>query len=484
MRCVRDKEPVKRVARDLGISKNTIKKYIESNEPPRTAIPSARKSRMATFENAVDQLLRETPAITASRIFAVIRDRGNPDFRLSESSVRKYVASRRRRLVPKESFVRQVYAPGDQVQFDFKDVVARIGGIETKLHLFSSRLSYSTAIQARCFHTEDRPALFDGILRSCEKFGGIAREGVFDNASTAVTCVLRGRARTLNPEFAEFSGSLVLPMEFAAPAKGNEKGGVEGLHGYIEDNFFRPMPDFASLDDLNANLARFCERDMQRKVGGECVADRFEREAKALRPLPTVLPQPCIREYARVNKFSEMQYKTNRYSVPSRFAHRNAVIEVFSDRLRMVVDDEVAAEHSRCFGRNQAILEPLHFMEVLSRKHRAVERAEVFNNPRFHESLRALLHRYVAHERLTAGKQFMRVIALLDEHRMEALVHAVETAAMKGTDDPAAIALLLQQKAHPYRTVAPLNLCESARGSMRPVVALHAYTLSSLKEYA
>jgi hypothetical protein len=42
IRCVRDKEPYKRVARDLGISKNTVKKYALSDEPPQLSSPSGR----------------------------------------------------------------------------------------------------------------------------------------------------------------------------------------------------------------------------------------------------------------------------------------------------------------------------------------------------------------------------------------------------------------------------------------------------------
>jgi transposase len=145
--------------------------------------------------------------------------------------------------VPKEAFVRLVYAPADQMQFDFKDVVARIGGVEIALHMFVARLSYSTAFFARCYRTEDRPALFDGVVSSCIRFDGIANEAIFDNATTAVTRIMRGRDRKMNTEFAALSGSLALHMQFAAPAKGNEKGGVEGLHGYIGDHSFRPMPD-------------------------------------------------------------------------------------------------------------------------------------------------------------------------------------------------------------------------------------------------
>jgi transposase len=180
IRCVRDNEPYKRVARELGISKNTVKKYVQANTPPLQKVPTGRSAYMTRFESHVDDYLRDTPKISASRIAQLIRERIDPTFAVSERAVRVYVSARRSRLVPKEAFVRLTYAPGDQVQFDFKDVVARIAGVEVALHMYVARLSYSTAFFARCYISEDRPALFDGLVSSCVRFDGVAREGLFD----------------------------------------------------------------------------------------------------------------------------------------------------------------------------------------------------------------------------------------------------------------------------------------------------------------
>lgn len=437
---------------------------------------------MAQFESVVDRLLRETPRITSSRVAQVIRQTIDPTFSTSERSVREYVASRRVRLVPKEAFVRLVYLPGEQVQYDFKDVFARIAGVETKLHMFSARLSYSTVWFASCYYTEDRPALFDGIVSSCVRFGGVPRDGVFDNATTAVKRVLRGRDREVAPDYAALCGSLALGMQFAAPAKGNEKGGVEGLHGSIEDTFFRPIPDFASLAELNAALAVLSEGHLEKRIAGESIRERFERERTALRPLPARLPSTCVREPARINKFAEATYKTNRYSVPSKFSHRDAIIESFHNRVRIVVDTIVIAEHERSFGRAQAVLDPLHFIDLLSFKHRAVVRAEVFRQRSFSKVLRRLLDGYVEHDPITAGKRFMSVMTLLETNTMIELEYAVEATLQRGTDDPAAIALSLRQARQPYRAAPPLLLEPGTRGSMRPAVNLASYNITELKE--
>jgi hypothetical protein len=87
----------------------------------------------------------------------------------------------------------------------------------------------------------------------------------------------------------------------------------------------------------------------------------------------------------------------------------------------------------------------MHFLDALKHKHRAVERAEVFSNARFPQPLRQLLKRFVRRDRDTAGKQFMRVMELLETHRLSDIVKAVVSAAELGVDDPAAIALLLIQ---------------------------------------
>lgn len=158
----RDGEPIKEIARTTGCSKNTIKKYLRSDAPPHQGSPVDRAPLMARFKTEVDELLRTSPTIRAPRL-TLLRERVDPTFRIGERAARMYVASRRAVIAPKEVFVRLVYAPGGQMQFDFKDVTALIGGVETKLHLFVARLSYSTKWFARCYRTEGRPALFDGF---------------------------------------------------------------------------------------------------------------------------------------------------------------------------------------------------------------------------------------------------------------------------------------------------------------------------------
>jgi transposase len=271
IRCVRDGEPQKRVARELGISKNTLKKYVRSLCAPHVNV-AIRRSKVDAYQAHIDEWLRETPRITARRIASLLHERVDANIAIGERALRRYVANRRRILVPKEAFVRAVYAAGDQAQFDFTSVTVTIAGVLVTLQLFVMRLSYSGRLYARASWRCDQPALFTGILEALVTFGGVPKEALFDNASTAVTRVLRGRSRDENATFRSFCGALALPIAFAAPAKGNEKGGVEGANHYLQDNFFTPVPAFNSVADLNAALAALCEADQMRVLRRDGVA--------------------------------------------------------------------------------------------------------------------------------------------------------------------------------------------------------------------
>jgi len=113
LRCVRNGEPVKLVARELGISKNTVKKYIQSQSVPATK-PLDRRSSVDAYKSFIDDLLRESPSITSKRVGALLRERVGASVSIGEHALRRYVAKGRVGLKPREEFVRAAYAPGAQ----------------------------------------------------------------------------------------------------------------------------------------------------------------------------------------------------------------------------------------------------------------------------------------------------------------------------------------------------------------------------------
>jgi transposase len=485
LRCVRDREPIKRVARDLGISPNTVRKYCTQMEAPRPP-QYQRRWKLDPFVKVIDALIESTPKITAKRIGTIIRKDYDPKLTISESALRKFVARRRRELVPKEAFVRAQHVPADQAQFDFSPMELVIAGVPTVVHVFAMRLSYSGAFFARASLTEDRPALFAGLLAAAKWFGGLPRVAIFDNAKTAVQRILRGRDRIENDQFRRFCGELALKVEFAAPRRGNEKGGVEGTMGYIEDNQFRPTPSCSSIEALNIELAHLCVANLSNvhSTHRELIGDRFDRERAALRPLPEDLPKPCVLEYARVNKFQEVTVETNHYSVPARYVGRDAIVEIHESSVKVLIGDHYVAEHRRGRGKREFLLDPLHFIDVIAHKHRSATRALAFANERLPRSLIELRDRLLERDGPTATKTWMAVLQLALKSSLTELGEVTEIALASGTLDPEAIALLLRQR--DARATAMLNLAHhrGAPALQAQAVDLDAYRIATLVESA
>ena len=485
LRCVRDREHIKRVARDLGISSNTVRKYVrqmEAPKPPRYE----RRSKLDPFVTVIDGLLESTPKITAKRIGTILGQQYDATLRISESALRKFVARRRRELVPKEAFVRAQHVPADQAQFDFSPMSVIIAGVFSVVQVFAMRLSYSGNFFARASYGQDRPALFGGLLGALTFFGGLPRVAIFDNAKTAVTRILRGRNRTQNDQFSAFCGALALEVEFAAPRRGNEKGGVEGVMGYIEDNLFRPTPSYASMQELNADLERLCRANLERahSTHGESIGERFAREEQALRPLPDRLPNPCVRDYARVNKFAEITAETNHYSVPSRYVRRDAIVEIYEDSIAVLIGGERVAAHRRGRGKNEFIINPLHYVELISHKHRSATRALAFADERLPRPLIVLRDRMIERDGPTATKAWTAVLCLALESSLPALTEATEIALSRGTLDPQAIALILRQRGSAFTDRLDLTRHQQAPALRAQIVSLEAYRMAALVERA
>ncbi len=485
LRCVRDGEPKKRVARDLGISPNTVRKYcaqVDAPEKPRYE----RHSKLDPFVKVVDALLESTPKITAKRIGTIIRQQYDSKLTISEAALRKYVARRRRELCPKEAFVRAQHVPADQAQFDFSPMKVIIAGVLTVVNVFAMRLSYSGAFFARASYTEDRPALFAGLLAAVKWFRGLPRTAVFDNPKTAVQRILRGRNRIENEQFRRFCGELALKVEFAAPRRGNEKGGVEGVMGQIEDNVFRPLPSYPSIELLNVEIAHWCGANLSNihSTHRELIGDRYDRERTALRQLPEQLPQACVLEYARVNKFQEVTAETNHYSVPARYVGRDAIVEIYENSVVVMVGGQRVSEHRRGREKNEFILDPMHYIDVIAHKHRSATRALAFADERLPRPLIVLRDRLIERDGPMATKTWMKVLQLARKSSLSALAEATEIALASGTLDPEAVALILRQRDASIANTIDLGHHQGAPALRAQVVSLDAYRMTALVEDA
>jgi len=432
----------KEIARRIGVDVRTVRRALEHETPPKRAT-ALRPSRLDPWRGEIERLLREEPRLTAKRIGRVLVP---PIADVGARMVRKYVARVRRELFPREAFVHRTFVPGDTMEGDFGDSVAVIAGRVHRVKFLVATLPASNVYFARAYPVERLECLLDGLQAAFEYFGGVPRRAVLDNTSLAVKEVLRGSERVEHRAFQGFRGTYPFHVDFCAPRKGWEKGSVEGGVGYVRDNVFRPMPEVASFEELNALILRELERDLdeRRLPDGRTVRQALCAEREHLRPLPTHRPEACRTVSCVASKFGLVRIERADYSVPIRWAYRPVLAKLFPDRVVLVVEGEVVASHGRTFCVGGKVIDPFHVLSLLEHKHRAVPEATAIQQlrlpPRFHE-LRAELRRHTR----KADQEWVQVLRLLEEYPLEAVAQAIDEAWERGSPRRETIRLLLRR---------------------------------------
>ena len=168
------------------------------------------------------------------------------------------------------------------------------------------------------FPAETTEAFLEGHVRAFAYFDGVPTRILYDNTKIAVAKILGGEERQKTRAFSELQSHYLFADKFGRPAKGNDKGKVEGLVGYARRNFMVPVPRVSSWDELNAHLEAQCRQRRERRLRGhtETIGERFERDRAALLPLPASPYEACEKVATRVSSLALVRYRSNDYSVP------------------------------------------------------------------------------------------------------------------------------------------------------------------------
>ena len=366
-------------ARRFGLARETVRKMLRYRRPPgyRRAQP-VRRPKLDAFTGIIDQILREDQSRpkkqrhTAKRIGE--RLRAEYGFTGGDTIVKAYV--RAQRLGGQEMFVPLAHPPGD-AQADFGEALVVIAGVECKAHYLVVDLPHSDDGFVQAFPAETTEAFCDGHNAAFGYFGGVPRRIVYDNTTLAVARMLGDGTRQRTQVFCELQSHYLFADRFGRPGKGNDKGKVEGLVGYVRRNFFVPIPRFASWDALNADLAHKCGERRGRRLRRhtETIGERFARDREALLPLPPVPYDACDTRTTRVTSLSLVRYRRNDYSVPTAYGHREVLVKGYVDEVVIVCGSDEIARHRRSYEREVLIFEPRHYLALLERKTGALDQA-------------------------------------------------------------------------------------------------------------
>ena len=380
---------IKEIVRELHVSRNTVRKVLRSGA---TAFEYSRSvqplPKLARWRDELDRMLSANEAkpgrerLTLIRLYEALRGLGYDG---GYDAVRRYarVWQRDRSASTADAYVPLSFAPGEAYQFDWSHEVVLIGGVTVIVKVAHVRLCHSRMLFVRAYPRESQEMVFDAHDRAFAFFKGACTRGIYDNMKTAVEAIFVGKERAYNRRFAQMCGHYLVEPVACTPASGWEKGQVENQVGLVRERFFTPRLRVKSYEELNAWLAEQCvgyaKAHRHPELREQTVWQVFETERSSLVPyagrfdgfhaVPASVSKTCL-----------VRFDNNKYSVAANAIGRPVEIRAYADRIELRQAGRVVGEHRRCFGRDQTVFDPWHYVPVLARKPGALRNGAPFKD--------------------------------------------------------------------------------------------------------
>ena len=381
----RNQMSVRSLARKYDVHRRTVRQAIASPVPPDRKAPERAATVLDGVRELIDGMLREDLAAprkqrhTARRIFERLCDEHGA--RVSYSYVAKYVARRRAGIAAEDraragglrGFVPQAKDPGAEAEVDFGEVTVCLAGEPARCYLFAFRLSCSGKACHRVYASQAQEAFLEGHVAAFEACGGVPAGHVrYDNLTPAVAKVLTGRNRAENGRWLSFRAHYGFEAFYCIPGQegAHEKGGVEGEIGRFRRRWFVPVPQAASLAELNARLAEADAAEDARHIEHRAatVGEDFAAERAFLLALPSEAFDTAATLWPRVDRYARIAVGKCRYSVPARLIDARVRVRLSANQVEVFDGSRLAAVHPRLAAAGAEHLELDHYLEILSRK--------------------------------------------------------------------------------------------------------------------
>jgi transposase len=380
---------IKEIARDLKISRNTVRKILRSGE---TSFSYERevqpRPRLGRWKAELDRLLMANVGkaarerLTLIRLFEELRTLGYDG---GYDAVRRYARSWSREHASQTAvaFVPLSFAPGEAYQFDWSHEIVVMSGATVTVKVAHMRLCHSRMMYFRAFPRETQEMVFDAHERAFAFFRGACTRGIYDNMKTAVDAIFVGKDRQYNRRFLQMCSHHLVDPVACTPASGWEKGQVENQVGLVRERFFTPRLRVKTYDELNAWLTDKCvayaKVHPHPERPDQTVWEVFEEERPNLVPyrgrfdgfhaLPASVSKTCL-----------VRFDNNKYSVNASAVGRPVEIHAYADRIVIRQDGRAVAEHARHHGRGETGYDPWHYVPVLARKPGALRNGAPFKD--------------------------------------------------------------------------------------------------------
>jgi len=427
---LREGASIRQVARELGLSRNTVSKYLDQSAPVRHAYRRRKRPVWVRVQSRLEELVAERePRTTAKqrltgvRLYRALVEEG---YQVGLTTIYQYLRERRRQRL--EVYIPLVHRVGDEAQVDFFEVTVELDGQWHKAWKFLLRLMYSGREFIWLYQRCDTVAFLGGHVRAFAYLGGVPRRCIFDNLPAAVRRIV-GVERKLTKRFEELVSRYLFEPCFARVGEGHDKGGVESRGKGIRLQHMTPVPRGESLTAIAQHLISDLERAFAERHNseGRSLTELWNEEQPQLLLLPASSFEVSEPVTVEISSRALVRVEGAWYSTPSRWARLRATAFIGVEEIRLVCMGESVIHPRVGFGRRRVVYR--HYLPELARKPQAVRQIAPELLAELGEpwgSLWQLLA--AAHGQLEAARVLAKLLGTLEEHGEERLRPVLEAA--------------------------------------------------------
>lgn len=396
LKSYREGQSQRSISRELHVSRKTVKKYIQEYElhiksnknqsealtvylsnPPVYQTQNRSKLKLTReVQEFIDKLLEENEEkkrhglgkqlLKKCDIYEYLNEQG---FDIGYTTVCNYIRSKLARPQNKEAFIRQKYVPGEACEFDWGEIKLYIRDKQVRFQLAVFTSVYSNYRFAAFYQRQDTLAFMESHVAFFDFTKGVYRQMVYDNMRVAVSKFVGPHEKEPTESLLQLRGHYQFSHRFCNAYRGNEKGHVERSVEYIRRKSFGVKCKFDSQKEAEQWLMFTINKlnATRQKLTGKTANELFAEEAKVLAPAPGKLA--CAEQIQlKVDKYSTITYRTNRYSVPDHLVGRFIDVKILSLQIQIYQDGTLLASHERSYKKHQWIIAIEHYLETFKQK--------------------------------------------------------------------------------------------------------------------
>lgn len=429
----------KTIARELKISKNTVKRIIRSDKTASEYQRREEHYRVLEFykQSLIERLIHDCGEPvrrrrTSRKLYFELQDEG---YAGSYEAVNTFAVNWRRQHSQGKSkaFIPLSFAPGEAFQFDWSEEEIEICGAIKRIKVAHIRLCYSRYFLMIAYPNEQLEMVLDAHDQAFKFFGGSCHKGIYDNMKTAVQTILQGKNRQYNPRFVQMCSHHLFEPVACTPASGWEKGQVENQVGTGRCNFFTPLVRVSSFEELNLQLEAWClswaEKALHPEQKTRTVFQVFQDERSFLIPY-----RGCFDSYKIlpevVSPCSLVTFDTNRYSVPVAYVGQPVNVLIYARKIGVQHKGKTIALHERSLHRYAHVYDAWHYVPLLERKPGALRNGAPFKNMALPDPLQAVRQKLSHYS--DGDRRFISILLQVEPYGMQAVEQACALALSHG----------------------------------------------------